>query len=294
MLRERSSLATLIAVCFLVTAAAVGQMVPKTDTAAMLASPTLPPEGRKAIQDRIDAVHARFRQRHGGMGPEQFGAQCCQITQIPAAAFTPRYQDLGWAYNGEGYVSRNPGSSTDVWAPVQLPSGVEIEYLDLYYYDNDAANDITADLYAYSGGGPDSGAPGETILTTAQSTGNPGYGYAFSSIFGLGYTVNNNVAYDPAGSQLAANVSSPNSSAFLQFKAVDLWWMRQVSPAPATPTFNDVPESDAAFPFIEALAASGITVGCSESPPLYCPDNPLTRRQMAVFLSKALGLYWPY
>lgn len=47
--------------------------------------------------------------------------------------------------------------------------------------------------------------------------------------------------------------------------------MLQVSPEPGTPTFNDVPATDPAFQFIEALAASGITVGCSESPPLYSP-----------------------
>jgi hypothetical protein len=40
------------------------------------------------------------------------------------------------------------------------------------------------------------------------------------------------------------------------------------------------------------LAASGITAGCSTAPPLYCPDDPLTRGQMAVFLSKALGLHF--
>jgi hypothetical protein len=40
------------------------------------------------------------------------------------------------------------------------------------------------------------------------------------------------------------------------------------------------------------LSASGITAGCQTSPPLYCPNAPLTRAQMAVFLSKALGLYW--
>jgi hypothetical protein len=65
----------------------------------------------------------------------------------------------------------------------------------------------------------------------------------------------------------------------------------QVSPAPATATFNDVPTSDPAFQFIEALVASGITAGCGGGN--YCPDAPLTRRQMAVFLSKALGLQWP-
>jgi len=293
MRRDKSSLAFLIAGCLLVPVAAVGQMVPATETAAMLASPTLPPEGRRAIQDRIDAVHGRFRERHGGLGPEQFGAQCCQITQISAPAFTP-FGDSDWDPDTLSYMFRTLTSSSNVWAPVQLPSGVVIEYLDLYYYDSDPANDIVATLVAYSGGAPDSGAPGRTSLTTAQSTGDPGYGYAFSAIFGLGYTVNNNVAYDPAAAQLAVLVHSPITIPALAFKAVDIWWHRQVSPAPATPTFNDVPVSDAAFPFIEALAASGITVGCNVSPPLYCPDNPVTRRQMAVFLSKALGLYWPY
>jgi S-layer homology domain len=293
MRRESSSLAFLIAGCFLVPIAAVGQMGATMETTAMLASPTLRPEGRKAIQDRIDAVHARFRERHEGLGPEQFGAQCCQITQIPAAAFAPGF-GLHWTHVGSGYLTRPTGLSQNVLAPVQLPSGVVIEYLDLYYFDIDPADDIDATLYAYSGGAPDSGSPSKTILTTAQSAGNPGYGYAFSSILGLGYTVNNNVAYDPAAAQLAVVVNSPDSDANLSFKAVDIRWRRQVSPAPATPTFNDVPASDAAFPFIEALAASGITAGCSESPPLYCPNAPLTRRQMAVFLSKALGLYWQY
>ena len=63
-----------------------------------------------------------------------------------------------------------------------------------------------------------------------------------------------------------------------------------VSPAPPVPTFNDVPTTDPAFRFIEALANSGITSGCQTSPPLYCPDNTVTRREMAVFLAVALGL----
>jgi hypothetical protein len=54
-----------------------------------------------------------------------------------------------------------------------------------------------------------------------------------------------------------------------------------------------VPTSHPFFQFIEALASSGITGGCQASPPLYCPDSPLTRGQMAVFLAKALGLDWP-
>lgn len=63
-----------------------------------------------------------------------------------------------------------------------------------------------------------------------------------------------------------------------------------VSPAPGSATFNDVPTNHPFFQFIEALYAAGITGGCQAAPPLYCPDNPVTRGQMAVFLAKALGL----
>ncbi len=65
----------------------------------------------------------------------------------------------------------------------------------------------------------------------------------------------------------------------------------QVSPAPATATFNDVPTNHPYFQYIQALSASGITGGCGNGN--YCPDNPVTRGQMAVFLAKALGLHFP-
>jgi hypothetical protein len=74
------------------------------------------------------------------------------------------------------------------------------------------------------------------------------------------------------------------------FTAVRIYYSLQVSPAPATATFGDVPTSHPFFQFVEALVASGITAGCGGGN--YCPDAPLTRGQMAVFLSKALGLHF--
>lgn len=65
----------------------------------------------------------------------------------------------------------------------------------------------------------------------------------------------------------------------------------QVSPSPATATFGDVPTGHLFFQHIEALAASEITAGCGGGN--YCPDDAVTRGQMAVFLAKALGLHWP-
>jgi hypothetical protein len=78
----------------------------------------------------------------------------------------------------------------------------------------------------------------------------------------------------------------------LELHKVRARWQRQVSPAPPTATFpNDTPTTHPYFRFIEALANSGITSGCA--PQSFCPDNPITRGEMAVFLSAALGLHWP-
>ena len=60
------------------------------------------------------------------------------------------------------------------------------------------------------------------------------------------------------------------------------------SPPPASGTFADVPTSHFAAAFIEQLAAEGITSGCAAG--LYCPENSVTRDQMAVFLVKAFNL----
>ena len=58
-------------------------------------------------------------------------------------------------------------------------------------------------------------------------------------------------------------------------------------PPPATGlVFEDVQPGDFAAAWIEELASLGITGGCS--PTRYCPDDPVTRGQMAVFLLKTL------
>jgi hypothetical protein len=57
------------------------------------------------------------------------------------------------------------------------------------------------------------------------------------------------------------------------------------APPPATGTvFGDVHPGDFAADWIEELAALGVTGGCGDG--LYCPNDPVTRAQMAVFLLK--------
>ena len=44
---------------------------------------------------------------------------------------------------------------------------------------------------------------------------------------------------------------------------------------------------------IDALAASEVTAGCSADPLLFCPNDPVTRGQMATFLVRAMSLWFP-
>ena len=58
---------------------------------------------------------------------------------------------------------------------------------------------------------------------------------------------------------------------------------------PPSPTgiFNDVPATRWAANWIEQFYHDGITSGCGQNPLRYCPDDSVTRAQMAVFLLRA-------
>lgn len=60
------------------------------------------------------------------------------------------------------------------------------------------------------------------------------------------------------------------------------------APPAATGIFSDVATDYWAAAWVEQLAAEGITSGCATG--TYCPENPVTRDQMAVFLVKAFNL----
>ncbi len=59
-----------------------------------------------------------------------------------------------------------------------------------------------------------------------------------------------------------------------------------VPPACTTPIFADVPASSPFCRFIEELSRRGVVSGCGGGN--YCPTNPVTREQMAVFVLRTL------
>lgn len=66
---------------------------------------------------------------------------------------------------------------------------------------------------------------------------------------------------------------------------------------PSTPYFTDVPANDQFFSYVQKMAQTGITLGCGVG--LYCPNNTVTRGEMAVFvvtglLNQLLRVVSPY
>ena len=73
-----------------------------------------------------------------------------------------------------------------------------------------------------------------------------------------------------------------------------VWLVRVVDgkdPEPVSATrFADVDAGQWWAAHAERLAELGITFGCSSEPARYCPDDPVTRAQMASFLTRAFNL----
>jgi len=224
------------------------------------------------------------------------------ILQVPAAAFAPMSNTIAYTISDEGYLHYGGSTvpfivSTRFVAPVQLPSGAAIGYVGLYASDY-ATSAVVAQLRRHTGWGSEPQCtllplcpprpPAYENLAQISSTGSSGAQYVYATLLPMHTVVNNRLL---GGGQYVVIVDMQVSS-LNTFKAVDIWWKRQISPPPATARFTDVPLGAAFFAEVEALAASGITLGCTATE--FCPEFPLTRRQMAAFLARALGLYYQY
>ena len=217
----------------------------------------------------------------GTVDPRTFGTQDQTITVVSAVQFRSTCipsldvgsfslyccADIDFCDNGAHY-----------YAPILLPAGAVIDSIGV----NTAttvygAMGFTLHFRDHLGG--------SAQLVSFALPDHPGFATDYSGP--LGILVPNNV-----DREFVLDVeTSPGLEENQYFGYVEVWWHRVVSDAPEVPQFGDVPASHPFYQFIEALAASGITAGCG--PGIYCPDAPLTRGQMAAFLSKALGLHWP-
>jgi S-layer family protein len=224
--------------------------------------------------------------------PQTFGTGVTTYVQVPVSSFLPF--DSGRAYTTTGFGVFNMGryataNPSDFNAPVQLPSGALITYLELDYCDTAGNSNHVYGTFVNCDW------TGQTC-TNYPTTGTSDAGWLTSAD---GATGCSNVHIDMTPFNLTVDNYLTHYHLDAETYAIDgtnaitgmlVGYKLQVSPAPASATFPDVPTSDFGFQYVEALVASGITGGCGGG--LYCPDGPVTRRQMAIFIAKALGLQW--
>ena len=186
--------------------------------------------------------------------------------------------------DGNGYRYFGAPAVPFMAAPVQLPSGAALTTLSLSACSAHQG-DLMLGLFDNGVGGSGSGG-GTPIGDFLQSN----EGCSLTTIaFPADATYFQNLDHPL---YLVLFFAGDATDGSIKFNDVLIGFRRQVSPAPQAASFGDVPTTDPAFQYIEALAASGITGGCAGGN--YCPNNFVTRRQMAVFLAKALGLHWPF
>src|SRR5438132_3700306 len=214
--------------------------------------------------------------------PNTYGTTAETAHTIVSQAFTVRDSTTTWANAAtfDKYVTNGIGCCLS--APALLPEGASITAVELEGCDNSATGSLDGVLL--SCGVPSGGCTTVGPLVSTGSAATPGCGVFRANISGAPAV--NNVAnsyffsVDNTG-DLTGNVS---------LRAARVYYKLQVSPAPGTATFGDVPTTHLFFQYIEALAAAGITSGCGGGN--FCPDAAVTRGQMAVFRANALGLHW--
>ncbi len=239
-----------------------------------------------------------------GVAAESLAGLGMQYKFVSPANFVTR--EPGCGQGGQSFYAAGSGCTglglgvTQYQAPIDLPEGAQIQRMYAWYLDNSANGNISVFV-------------GRTTMDFA-ATNRPTSGNTTSNFAGVGFfsggqppdanwhmatmtptssfTIN---SWDASGvvpvyQSYSVFVQLASNDASLGFNGALIAYKRQIAPAPATADFTDVPTLHPFFNEVEQLKKSGITLGCGNGQ--FCPDSPVTRGQMAVFLSRALGLQW--
>ena len=233
-----------------------------------LAAPTTSSAPRKVLAGAVD--------------PRAFGTEEDTITVLSAVTFNASScvgfdrTTLSWYFPADSFCS----FGAHFYASLDLPAGAVIDYIGVNTATTvPGAMGFTLHFRDHLGGS----APLASATLPMHDGG--GFGTDYAGPLGV-FVPDHHDREFLLDVEVAPGLEIPQYFGF-----VEVWWRRSVSSPPATPTFGDVPNGHPFYQFVEALSASEITGGCGAGN--YCPDAPLTRGQMAVFLAKALGLHWP-
>ncbi len=220
-----------------------------------------------------------------------FGVADTSYYTIPPMEFVKEdWRDNNAVFPADGsyvYCTNPPNANSDeeFLAPLFLPSGALITRFEYFGYDAVNTEDNVARLKMVCQ--DSTGNPVSTDLTGEIGGSIAFNGGNFVAGTNLNVTVDNRRCAYHVWADLSGSQCQGTNERLYKAR---IGWNRQISSPPATNTFVDVPVSHPFFTAIEALAASEITTGCGGG--RYCPDDFVTRGQMAAFLSRALGLHW--
>jgi hypothetical protein len=219
--------------------------------------------------------------------PVDFGTTQETFVSIGEWEFAPvssdqPYADLGVAQSNLLRYSTLAGGG--FLAPVRVPDGAILTSVTFHLCDGSSTAQHWGAALATAANLDGSFAIVGSQLNSVSNVANPCAAYTED-------LTPFNVVADSQSSRIVLIAATLATNASNALAGATVGYKLRVSPAPGTATFNDVPTNHPFFQYIEALAKSGITGGCGSGN--YCPDAPVTRGQMAVFLAKGLGLQFP-
>ena len=222
--------------------------------------------------------------------PRTYGTKAVSYVAVAAADFAPK---AGGSPYDTDLSGRRWGLLGPVgfFAPIRLPSGAMPVYLELQFFDTNSSASVMVTLQECEPltgsctNHPIAGITGcYTGFVCSGDVNAPGLGSAFADLAPDAATVND------SSNTWSLYAQTNVGDGTVKIAGVIVGYVLQVSPAPVAATFADVPTSHPYYRFIEALAKSGVTVGCGGGN--FCPDHVITRQEVATWLARALGLQW--
>ncbi len=247
--------------------------------------------------DDLDDGALRYLAETGDF--DAFGISTAETSSYSSRAFVSNnltaFNHLPSSY-GYRYLSGSGGGTVTMDLPVgtDLPLGALVGAVCAHVYDSDSSNEVRIGLWQYEQPSSSTKSPANKQLGSYDGSG-VAWSAGYTQICTLPLTrlrTLGDINSDGNSGTLSYEVVLyfDDNTTQLKHGAVTVLWQRQLSPAPATASFTDVPTGHWAFQYVEALVDSGVTAGCGGGN--FCPDESVTRAQMAVFLAKALGLHF--
>lgn len=215
-----------------------------------------------------------------------FGSTDTSTYTVPGTAFQAVSSStlISRGFSGDFGCPDTEGND-EYFAPVNLPSGALVTSIRAFGYDASASDD--ADFYlrqvCYVSG------TNSFDSSTVASVNTPG-AFAGGNFAISGSAVTHTVDNADCSYIIEADTSEGVCSSSPSVYFVEVKFKRQISPAPVSATFLDVPVGSTFHKEVEAMVDAGITGGCGGGN--FCPNASVTRGQLAAFMARGLGLHW--